>query len=186
MSALAPAAAALAGFLAWPLVEYLVHGVLAHRLRTFVGPLHGAHHREPHAVFTSPLAWAPAALLLFGALTAALGPGLAGAAVAGLLLGFVRYEYVHWRIHFRAPRSARERLLRSHHLAHHFRDASSYHGVTTRLWDRAFGTLPDRWRDDYARVADRPPLEGPSNLRATFSPRTMREALRRGRTEARR
>ncbi|MDX1650830.1 MAG: sterol desaturase family protein, partial [Myxococcota bacterium] len=109
--------------------------------------------------------------------------GLAGAAVAGLLAGFARYEYVHWRIHFRAPRSARERLLRSHHLAHHVRDASAYHGVTTRLWDRAFGTLPDRWPEDYARVADHPPLEGSSNLRATFSPAAMAEALDRARAE---
>jgi sterol desaturase/sphingolipid hydroxylase (fatty acid hydroxylase superfamily) len=159
MSTLVLLAAATAGFLAWGFVEYLVHGILSHRYRTFVSPLHLGHHREPRAVFTSPIA-----------LALATNPGLAAAAVGGLLMGFGRYEYVHWRIHFREPRSTRERHLRSHHLAHHFRNPRAYHGVTTRLWDRVFGTLPERWREDYARVEARAPLEGPSNFRWCYAP----------------
>jgi sterol desaturase/sphingolipid hydroxylase (fatty acid hydroxylase superfamily) len=170
MSALVLLAAATAGFLAWGFVEYLVHGILSHRYRTFVSPLHLGHHREPRAVFTSPIAWVPAALAIFGGLALATNPGLAASAVGGLLMGFGRYEYVHWRIHFREPRSARERRLRSHHLAHHFRNPRAYHGVTTRLWDRVFGTLPERWREDYARVEARAPLEGPSNFRWCYAP----------------
>jgi len=167
------------GWLAWGPVEYLVHGVLCHRYRTFATPLHMGHHREPRAVFTSPAAWGPAALVLFGGLALALGPALAGAAVAGLLGGFARYEYLHWRIHFREPRSPRERLLRAHHLAHHFRNPRAYHGVTTRRWDRLFGTLPPSWREDYARVEGRPPLAGASNLRAAFSLPGLARELRR-------
>jgi len=173
------ALAAGLGFLAWGPIEYLVHGVLCHRYRTFATPLHMGHHREPRAVFTSPAAWEPAALALFGGLALVLGPALAGASVAGLLAGFARYEYLHWRIHFREPRSPRERLLRAHHLAHHFRNPGAYHGVTTRRWDRLFGTLPPAWREDYARVEGRPPLEGPSNLRAAFSLPGLGRDLRR-------
>lgn len=172
--------AAAAGFLAWGPVEYLIHGVLSHRFRTFVSPLHWGHHRDPRAVFTSPAAWVPAALLIFGGLALVLGPALAAAAIGGLLAGFARYEYVHWRIHFRAPRTERQRLLRAHHLAHHYRNPRAYHGVTTHRFDRWFGTLPERWREDYARVADRPPLEGPSNLRTMVSPSfLLRELPRR-------
>ena len=167
------AAVAGLGFFAWGFVEYLIHGVLAHRFKTFVTPLHWGHHREPHAVFTSPLAWVPAALLIFGVLVSGLGVAFAAAAMVGLLAGFARYERWHWRIHFRSPRNARERLLRAHHLAHHYRNPRAYHGVTTRLWDRAFGTLPEQWRADYARVEDRPPLEGASNLRSLFSPAVL-------------
>ena len=57
-----------------------------------------------------------------------------------------------------------ERRLRAHHLAHHFRNPLAYHGVTTRFWDRALGTLPAHCERDYARVADRPPLPGRSNF----------------------
>jgi hypothetical protein len=167
------AAMAGAGLLAWPLVEYGVHGLLAHRWRTFVTPLHWGHHRQPRAVFTSPLAWVPAALLLFAAGALGVGWPLSGAFMLGLLAGFLRYERVHWRIHFRAPRSRRERLRRAHHLAHHFVNPRAYHGVTTPLFDRLLGTLPGSWRDDYARVADREPLSGSSNLAELLDPRRL-------------
>ena len=179
------AAAAFLGFLSWSFVEYLVHGILAHRTRTFVTPLHGAHHKDPRAVFTSPVAWIPGALAVLGVAWLAAGPAPALAFTAGLLLGFARYEYVHWRFHFRTPRSARERMLRSHHLAHHFRDARSYHGVTTRFWDRVLGTLPASWPDDYARVADHPPLPGPSNFLAIWSPRQTFARIRAARADSR-
>ena len=159
-----------AGWLAWPLVEYGIHGVLAHGLRTPVSPLHWAHHADPHRVFTSPLAWLPAAGLGLALLWSAVGAERAIAAVAGLLAGFLRYEYVHWRIHFREPRGARQRLLRCHHLAHHYRNPQAYYGVSTRFWDRVFRTLPDTHARDYAAVAARAPLEGPSNLGQLLPP----------------
>lgn len=158
----------LAGLLAWPLVEYTVHGILAHRFRTLVGPFHWGHHRNPQAVFTSPFAWVPLALAIWALASLVAGPARGGLFLAGLFAGFVRYEWLHYRIHFRAPRSERERMLRAHHLAHHFRNPRMYHGVTTRLWDRVCGSLPAHWRDDYAQVADRPPLRGESNFRATY------------------
>lgn len=173
------------GLLAWTFVEYLIHGILSHRYRTFVTPLHGAHHTDPRAVFTSPVASVPVTLLFFGAGALLFGATLSAAFCAGLVAGFARYEYVHWRIHFRAPLGDRQRRLRDHHLAHHFRDARAYHGVTTRVWDRVFGTLPPHWREDYARVADRPPLGGPSNLRATWSPRLVAARVRELRAAAR-
>jgi len=167
-----------AGFASWGFVEYGIHGLLSHRFQTFVSPLHWQHHREPHAVFTAPLAWVPGAVLGVVVFSLAIGKVAAIAFVGGLLVGFARYEYRHWRIHFREPRSARERLLRSHHLAHHFCDPNAYCGVTTRTWDRVFGTLPARWREDYAKVADRRPIDGPSNLRVIWNPRFAVERVR--------
>ncbi len=151
------------GLLSWSLLEYWVHGVLSHRFETFVTPLHWGHHREPRAVFTSPLAWIPVSVAIGVMLAAALGWALGGAALLGLLTGFARYERTHWRIHFREPRNKREGLRRSHHLAHHFGHPDQYHGVTTRFWDRVFGTLPANWPEHYAGAAQHPPLEGPSN-----------------------
>ncbi len=159
------------GWLSWSFVEYLIHGILAHRFKTPVSPLHWGHHRTPAAVFTSPIAWVPTGLVIFGATAGMFGIPLAIAFIAGLLAGFFRYEYVHWRIHFREPRSRRQARLRSHHLAHHFVNPRAYHGVTTRFWDHVFRSLPDGWEKDYARAAGRPPIDGPSNLRASLSPR---------------
>jgi len=163
--------AAVGGFLSWGFVEYGIHGFLSHRWKTVVSPLHWTHHRDPDAVFTAPLAWIPVALLGFGIVTLVFGLPLASAFTTGLVAGFARYEYVHWRIHFREPRSDRQRALRLHHLAHHYADPRAYHGVTTHRWDRLFGTLPPSWREDYASVADRPLLTGPSNLGLVYNPR---------------
>ena len=159
------------GWLGWSLVEYGIHGGLAHLLRTPVSPLHWQHHLHPRRVFTSPLAWLPAAGLLLALAWWPLGAGRASALVAGLLAGFFHYEYVHWRVHFRMPRSARQMRLRAHHLAHHFRNPRAYIGVTTRFWDRVFGTLPDTWGEDYDAVASVAPIRGASNLGTLIPPR---------------
>ena len=156
--------AIVAGLVAWSLLEYAIHGLLAHRLKSFVTPLHHVHHRDPRAVFTSPLAWVPATLLVGAIAIAAAGTSLGLAFTAGALAGFFRYEYVHWRIHFRAPRTTREARRRAHHLAHHYCDPRNYHGVTTAFWDRVFGTLPATRERDYARAQSHPPLSGASNF----------------------
>jgi sterol desaturase/sphingolipid hydroxylase (fatty acid hydroxylase superfamily) len=165
METVVPVLAGLAlGLLTWPLIEYGVHGVLGHRHRTFVTPLHAVHHREPRAVFTSPAAWIPVTLVIGALATWLLGAFSGGAFSLGALTGFLRYEYIHWRIHFRLPRNAAEKRRRDHHLAHHYVDARNYHGVTTRFWDRVLGTLPERWERDYDRATHHPPLQGKSNL----------------------
>ena len=168
----------LAGFFLWGLLEYTIHGPLSHRWKTFASPLHANHHRNPRNVFTSPIAVLPITLLLFGATTLVASPLQASFFVGGALAGFCRYEWMHWRFHFRAPRSKRERLLRSHHLAHHFCNSRVYHGVSTRLWDRVFGTLPANWKEDYARVEDCVPLTGKSNFVEIWDPRTSLAHLR--------
>ena len=140
--------------------------------------MHWGHHRDPRAVFTSPIAWIPVALAV-----GAVAVGLAGSAglafTLGVLAGFARYERIHWRLHFRAPRTPREARLRAHHLAHHFRNHRAYHGVTTHRWDRWLGTLPAEHERDYASVADLPPLEGPSNWGRTWRLSEAWEHLRR-------
>ena len=151
----------------------MIHGWLSHTFRTFAGPLHWEHHRDPRRVFTSVVVWLPAGVALLLALALAIGLAPAGAVAVGTLAGFLRYEYVHWRIHFRAPRNSRQERLRVHHLAHHFRDPKAYHGVTTRFWDSVFGTLPASHAEDYARVAHHGPLTGASNF-GTLRPRRAR------------
>jgi 4-hydroxysphinganine ceramide fatty acyl 2-hydroxylase len=166
------------GALGFSLLEYFIHSILSHRFKTPVSPIHWGHHQTPRAVFTSPLAWVPTAALLLLCLSLAIGLAWAACGVAGLVVGFWRYEYVHWRIHFRAPRNAAERLRRNHHLAHHFVRPKMYHGVTTRLWDRVFGTLPADWSADYARVDGYAPLQGESNFRALLNPSVLLGRLR--------
>ena len=154
----------VAGLFAWTLLEYIIHGVLAHSHRTFVTPLHNEHHVDPRAVFAMR-AWIPTAsvlmvlLMIFGMV-----PGMIF--LFGIAAGFAVYEYVHYRIHFASPASAVEARLRARHLAHHMKEPDAIFGVTTRIWDVVFGSEPppERMRELAAVGASVAPLSGSSNL----------------------
>ena len=93
----------VAGLFAWTLLEYIIHGVLAHSHRTFVTPLHNEHHVDPRAVFAMR-AWIPTAIVLIVLLTIfGMAPGMIF--LFGIVAGFAVYEYVHYRIHFATPAS---------------------------------------------------------------------------------
>ncbi|HXW84264.1 MAG TPA: sterol desaturase family protein, partial [Candidatus Binataceae bacterium] len=135
------------GLFAWTLLEYVIHGVLAHRLHTFAAPLHAVHHRDPHAVFAIR-SWIPAGVVWLAAL-AICGLTAGTLFLSGLLAGFAAYETIHYRLHFCRPSCAVEARLRARHLAHHLHEPGRIFGVTNSLWDRVFGTEPEA-----ARLAD--------------------------------
>jgi sterol desaturase/sphingolipid hydroxylase (fatty acid hydroxylase superfamily) len=128
------------GVFVWTFLEYLIHGWLSHTFRTFAMPRHAVHHRDAHAVF-AVRAWIPIAVgwtilvLLFHWTSWVI-------LLSGLLAGFAGYEAVHYRIHFRRPHGPVENYLRSRHLVHHEYYANRCFGVTSALWDLAFGTEP--------------------------------------------
>ena len=151
---MAAVACIVLGFCLWPFVEYAVHGWLSHCTQSFVARMHRSHHEDPRRVYTPASAWIPAALLLFAALALPLGAVSAACLVVGLVAGFLRYERVHYNIHFRPARDAREARRIQHHLAHHLCDGRAYFGVTNRWTDQLFGTLPPNYLEDYRRVAN--------------------------------
>jgi sterol desaturase/sphingolipid hydroxylase (fatty acid hydroxylase superfamily) len=153
-----------AGLFAWTIVEYVIHGVLGHAHRTFVTSLHDVHHRDPRAVFALG-AWIPTAVVLIGA-WAMFGWAPGVIFYGGIVCGFVAYEYFHYRIHFARPSCALEARLRARHLAHHMSEPDAIFGVTSRLWDVAFGTepAPERMRELAAAGARVAPIAGSSNL----------------------
>ncbi|TVQ96717.1 MAG: hypothetical protein EA398_15590 [Deltaproteobacteria bacterium] len=135
------------GALTWSLLEYCIHRWLGHdaRLRpNFFEEEHTRHHA--HGDYFAP-AWkkGSAAVLAFAAtlvpavLLVGVAPGLAYA--AGLAGFYLFYEVVHRRAHTHAGFGAYGRWVRRHHFWHHFGDPRVNHGVTSPLWDIAFGTL---------------------------------------------
>ncbi len=158
-----------AGLLSWTLLEYIIHGWMAHLHDTFVTPIHAVHHRDPHAVFAIK-AWLPSIATMV--LLLALFGGAPGVMFYfGLLCGFVAYELLHYRIHFASNLMPMERRLRDHHLVHHLRRPRMCLGVVTSFWDKVFGTEPAREELAAlcASVKDVPPLTGPSNLQRLVS-----------------
>jgi sterol desaturase/sphingolipid hydroxylase (fatty acid hydroxylase superfamily) len=115
------------GLAAWTLAEYLTHRFVLHALAP---KQHGRHHARPQEAIDKVFwqIW-----LAFTVAYLALG----GAVLAGVLVAYAWYLTVHYCAHHSPAILPASRL--KHHLDHH-RFANRNYGVTTKFWDRAFGT----------------------------------------------
>ncbi|KAI4152365.1 MAG: hypothetical protein LQ340_002949 [Diploschistes diacapsis] len=143
----------ITGLAVWTIIEYGLHRGLFHMDRYLpdnrVGItahflLHGIHHYLPMdkyrlvmpptllVVLALPF-WKVAHLIFFHDWYA----GLAG--FCGGLFGYTIYDMTHYFLHHRnLPAYYRE--LKKYHLQHHFADFENGFGVSSRFWDRVFGT----------------------------------------------
>ena len=141
------------GLFLWTLVEYLLHrglfhvdkylpdnrvGITAHFL------LHGIHHYLPMDKYRLVM---PPTLFLVLAIpfyrlahtVFAYNYYAATEVFSGGIFGYICYDLTHYFLHHRnLPSYYRE--LKKYHLQHHFADYENGFGVTSRFWDRVFGT----------------------------------------------
>ena len=116
------------GVVALTLVEYLVHRFVLHGLAPTEHRLH--HARPDEAVLT--IFWQ--IWVCFSLVYLIAG----GAFVAGALVAYAWYLFVHHSAHHGADRLPLPLL--KHHRSHH-QVATRNYGVSTTLWDHVFGTL---------------------------------------------
>lgn len=147
---MAPAAVLYAGGLfAWTLLEWGVHRAMHVRTRSRafsrIQEPHLRHHREPNNLVSSVImlrAGIPLAALLFG-VTLVVFRDLRDAVVfhAGLMTGYVLYEFIHLHCHagWHVPGL---RALARYHRSHHYGRWDRAFGVTSPLWDLIFRTTP--------------------------------------------
>jgi len=143
---------AAGGVILWTLLEYLFHRFLFHIVPSSAWlrerQQHLLHHQTPEepAYYVVPL-WLslPLAGATWAGLHALLGswPG-AALMTAGVILGYVAYELVHYRVHSDRAGNRLVRFWRRHHFYHHYADDERCYGFTTPLWDYVFGTGPAR------------------------------------------
>lgn len=133
-------------FFTWTLTEYTLHRFLGHELRlmTLFKKEHLLHHarKDYYAPLWMKLVVA-AFVISFCYLTLSLVVAGSYALTFALSFGssFLFYEWFHFHLHVNAPLNKWGLILRKHHFYHHFTDPRVNHGVTTRIWDRIFGTL---------------------------------------------
>jgi sterol desaturase/sphingolipid hydroxylase (fatty acid hydroxylase superfamily) len=143
---------AVAGVLAWTLLEYVLHRWLFHYPFDHRSPLqhdvgfllHGIHHDYPHdadRLVMPPLLTAAIAVVLAVPLRLLLGESLFYGLFSGLLVGYLWYDLSHYAAHHHRPRSRWARHLARHHLQHHFTNSNNRFGVSTPFWDWVFRTL---------------------------------------------
>jgi dihydroceramide fatty acyl 2-hydroxylase len=149
---------AAVGFLAWTLLEYVLHRWIFHyKVSTPFGRklhflAHGIHHLDPwdrtRLVFP-PLAAAGIAVVVFLAIylavswTSAPLP-TAMAVMSGLLVGYLVYDMTHYYTHHAKPKSRWGKYLKRYHLEHHHKHPERLFGVSSPLWDVVFGTARPR------------------------------------------
>ncbi|KAL1872840.1 fatty acid alpha-hydroxylase [Paecilomyces lecythidis] len=148
-----PAAYWILGLCIWTLVEYGLHRFLFHVDKFLpdnrVGislhfVLHGIHHYLPMDKYR--LVMPPTLFLILAAPFYKLAHAVFSynwhAAVmvyCGGIFGYICYDMTHYFLHHRnLPLYYKE--LKKYHLQHHFADFENGFGVTSRFWDKVFGT----------------------------------------------
>jgi sterol desaturase/sphingolipid hydroxylase (fatty acid hydroxylase superfamily) len=138
----AAGAYAVGGFVAWTLVEYLMHRVAFHHMPV-MSAMHQAHHDAPTGMVGAPV-WISAACFSIGVLLPLWligGRVLATSVTAGLAAGYLWYMVVHHATHYWAiGRDSWLYAAKRRHALHHHRDGETNFGVTTGFWDRVFRT----------------------------------------------
>jgi len=133
------------------LVEYLMHRFVYHSgeyksQESWQYKVHGIHHHHPNeeSQLAMPI---PLALILLGGFFILFYMVLNKGAFfffPGFAVGYAFYLLMHYLIHVRkAPKGFFKFFWRHHHLHHHKYDDKAF-GLSTRFWDRVFGTMPPK------------------------------------------
>lgn len=132
------------GLVGWTLLEYLLHRFAFHekKLGLWLAKDHLKHHAKVDwfVPLSTKVAAAFVVLSILFAAASVLGALPAATFISGIVVGWVYYEVLHRRIHVAGPLNRYGIWARRHHLAHHFGHAQKNHGVTSPIWDMAFGT----------------------------------------------
>ena len=137
------------GLMFWTLFEYLMHRYLFHLIskKKWINRLsfmlHGIHHQNPRdqeRFFMPPIPGSIIIGILFGLSYLAIN-NYSYCFMAGLLLGYVLYTQIHFRIHAnKIPKYLKKTA--THHLLHHHKYPNKAFGVSSSLWDVIFHTMP--------------------------------------------
>ncbi len=149
-------AAVLVAIFIWTFAEYTLHRFVFHyRARnawqervTFL--FHGIHHAQPQCktrLVMPPVVSIPMALIFYGLFYGIVGGWLNGPhwvdpLFGGFILGYLAYDMIHYATHHFRMRQPLLRSLKRHHMAHHYKTPNKRFGVSSPLWDYAFGTMP--------------------------------------------
>jgi sterol desaturase/sphingolipid hydroxylase (fatty acid hydroxylase superfamily) len=134
---------ALGGFVLWGPSEYALHRWLYHRV-PLMRDGHGIHHDAPRALVGMP--WFVTTGVITGVwylLSCYAGITFAASFLAGWYAGFFYYSVVHHGLHHASLDTPWLRKLKVHHAIHHHYEDTNF-GVSTRVWDRVFGTMFER------------------------------------------
>ena len=140
------------GYLFWTFAEYMIHRFVYHtesdsrilyRIQFTGHTIHHQHPIDPTRLAMPPL---PSILLssIFFGLFYLIMRDLAFVFWAGFMTGYLAYITFHYFQHtIKSPALPWMKKLWLYHQYHHYQNPYAAFGVSTLLWDRIFGTLPE-------------------------------------------
>ena len=151
--------AILIGLVIWTLAEYVLHRFIFHfhpanpskRMKRILFLFHGIHHEQPRSktrLVMPPAVSIPMAAFFYGLFYLILGvllPPLShwvAPLFVGFILGYIAYDMLHYSMHHFSLKGKFFRMIRRHHMAHHFKTPNRRYGVSSPLWDIVFQTNP--------------------------------------------
>ena len=136
-----PSAGFLVGLALWTLVEYLLHRFAFHGFAP-----HYQHHADPAdpKYILAPFRLSLSSIAGLWGLASIVAGSIWQAApvVAGVVVGYLAYEWVHLRLHSRHRSGWLTRILRKHHFHHHYANDRVCYGVTSPIWDFVLRSVP--------------------------------------------
>lgn len=140
----------VAGYMAFTLVEYLMHRFVFHMdesttvKKKLVYTLHGVHHDFPRdkdrLAMPVPLSVTIATGFFF-LFKLFLGDLVFGF-LPGFLMGYAWYLWVHFMVHAMQPPKNVFKIFWVHHGIHHYKQPERAFGVSMPFWDLVFRTMP--------------------------------------------
>ena len=137
------------GFFFWTLFEYILHRWFFHfspkqpwlkKIHYYVHEVHHDHYQDWYRLVAPPLMSITLSIPVYLIFYLTIGTPHIWPFFSGFLLGYLVYDYIHLYIHFKYPKHAIGKILRKHHLQHHFAWPNRWFGVSSPLWDYVFGT----------------------------------------------
>ncbi len=139
----------IAGLLFWSLLEYILHRFLFHFspkrpfLKRVFYLIHEVHHEYPQdslRLVMPPVESIPLAILTYFGLQALLPAYFFFPFYAGLGIGYLCYDMIHFSVHHLPMKNPLAQRLKRHHLKHHFQEPDRGYGVSSPCWDHLLGT----------------------------------------------
>jgi len=139
----------LLGLLFWTLFEYLLHRFLFHYSphsewgKKIFYVFHGVHHAFPSdskRLVMPPALSIPLASILYFTSKSILPAFMFEFFSVGFIIGYLFYDMTHYMCHHFKLGFWPYKLLKAHHLKHHYKDPSKGYGVSSPLWDIIFRT----------------------------------------------
>lgn len=141
----------LGGYITWTFMEYMIHRFVYHTevdsegFLKFQMDMHGNHHlypKDPERLAMPPIPGLLLAAMFFGLFYVIMGV-YAVAFFPGFIFAYDMYIILHYYQHrVKSPKYKPWQKLWQHHKAHHYSNPYAAFGVSTRLWDVIFGTMP--------------------------------------------